>query len=238
MVTPRRDLRCIVPLSDVARRQREVRIKMADIFELFKKISKSEPQSTVPITHIVVGLGNPGLKYANTRHNAGFMVLDYLSQKLGVSIDRSKFQALVGEATIAGKRVLLMKPQTFMNNSGYAVCEAAAFYKIAPENVIVVSDDVNLDVGRMRVRSSGSAGGQKGLNDIIVQMGTDKIPRVRIGVGKKPHPEYDMADWVLGVLSEEDRKVISELCPRAQTGIEKLLLGDVDGAMQACNGAK
>jgi PTH1 family peptidyl-tRNA hydrolase len=211
---------------------------MADIFELFKKISKSEPQSTVPITHIIVGLGNPGLKYANTRHNAGFMVLDYLSQKFGVTIDRSKFQALVGETTMAGKRVLLMKPQTFMNNSGYAVCEAASFYKIAPENIIVVSDDVNLDVGRMRVRGSGSAGGQKGLNDIIVQMGTDKIPRVRIGVGKKPHPEYDMADWVLGVLSEEDRKTVAELCPRVQTGIEKLLLGDVDGAMQACNGAK
>ena len=211
---------------------------MADIFEFFKKISKSEPQSTAPITHIVVGLGNPGLKYANTRHNAGFMVMDYLSQKFGVSIDRSKFQALVGEATIAGKRVLLMKPQTFMNNSGYAVCEAATFYKIAPENIIVISDDVNLDVGRLRVRGNGSAGGQKGLNDIIVQMGTDKMPRVRIGVGKKPHPDYDMADWVLGVLSEEDRKTIAELCPRAQTGIEKLLVGDIDGAMQACNGAK
>ena len=211
---------------------------MADIFELFKKISKSEPQSTVPITHIVVGLGNPGLKYANTRHNAGFMTIDYIAQKLGVSIDRSKFQALVSEATIAGKRVLLMKPQTYMNNSGYAVCEAASFYKIAPENIIVISDDVNLDVGRLRVRGNGSAGGQKGLNDIIVQMGTDKIPRVRIGVGKKPHPDYDMVNWVLGVFPEPDRKAIDDLMPVVYEGIEKLLLGDTPGAMQICNGAK
>ena len=211
---------------------------MADIFELFKKIAKSEPQSTVPITHIVVGLGNPGLKYANTRHNAGFMVMDYISQKLGVSIDRSKFQALVGEATVAGKRVLLMKPQTFMNLSGNAVCEAASFYKIAPENIIVISDDVNLDVGRLRVRGNGSAGGQKGLNDIIVQSGTEKIPRVRIGVGKKPHPDYDMADWVLGLFPENDRKVLPEVFDRAQAGVSKLLEGDLDGAMQICNGAK
>ena len=211
---------------------------MADIFELFKKISKSEPQNTAPITHIVVGLGNPGLKYANTRHNAGFMAIDHIAQKLGVGIDRSKFQSLVGEATIAGKRVLLMKPQTYMNNSGYAVCEAASFYKIAPENIIVISDDVNLDIGRLRVRASGSAGGQKGLNDIIVQTGTDKIPRVRLGVGKKPHPDYDMADWVLGVLSEEDRKTMLDVYPRVQTGIEKILVGDLDGAMQCCNGAK
>ena len=211
---------------------------MADIFELFKKIAKEDSVGSIPITHIVVGLGNAGAKYANTRHNAGFMALDHIAEHLGVKVDRAKFQALVGEATVAGKRVLLMKPQTFMNNSGYAVCEAASFYKIPPENIIVISDDVNLDVGRLRVRASGSAGGQKGLNDIISQMGTDKIPRVRIGVGKKPHPEYDMADWVLGVFFEEDRKAIAEALPRAMTGVEKLLLGDVDGAMQSCNGAK
>ena len=211
---------------------------MADIFELFKKISKNDTQSQTPITHIVVGLGNPGLKYANTRHNAGFIAMDYLSGKLGVKIDRSKFQSLVAEATLFGKRVLLMQPQTFMNNSGYAVCEAASFYKIPSENIIVISDDVNLDVGRLRVRGSGSAGGQKGLNDIIVQMGTDKIPRIRLGVGKKPHPDYDMANWVLGVFPELDRKSIDELMPVVYQGIEKLLAGDVDGAMQICNGAK
>ena len=212
--------------------------KMADIFELFKKISKGDTQNTAPITHIVVGLGNPGLKYANTRHNAGFLTIDHISQKLGAKIDRSKFEALVGEATVAGKRVLLMKPQTFMNNSGNAVYDAASFYKIAPENIIVISDDVNLDVGRLRVRGSGSAGGQKGLNDIIVQMGSDKIPRIRIGVGKKPRPDYDMVDWVLGVFPEEDRKALLEVYDRAYNGLEKILSGDIDGAMQICNGAK
>ena len=211
---------------------------MADIFELFKKISKSESQGTTPITHIVVGLGNPGAKYANTRHNAGFMAVDYISEKLGEKVDRAKFEALVGEANIEGKRVLIMKPQTFMNNSGNAVCAAADFYKIAPENIIVISDDVNLDVGRLRVRASGSAGGQKGLNDIIVQSGSDKIPRIRVGVGKKPHPEYDMADWVLGTFSENDRKAINEAMPRVFEGLQKILSGDVPGAMQICNGAK
>ena len=211
---------------------------MADIFELFKKISKNESASTTPITHIVVGLGNPGAKYANTRHNAGFMALDYMSARLSTKIDRAKFEALVGEATVAGKRILLMKPQTYMNNSGNAVYEAAKFYKIAPENIIVISDDVNLDVGRLRVRGSGSAGGQKGLNDIIVQMGSDKIPRIRIGVGKKPHPDYDMVDWVLGAFPEADKKALDEVFSRAYEGLEKLLAGDVDGAMQICNGAK
>ena len=211
---------------------------MADIFELFKKISKNESASTTPITHIVVGLGNPGAKYANTRHNAGFMALDYMSARLSTKIDRAKFEALVGEATVAGKRILLMKPQTYMNNSGNAVYEAAKFYKIAPENIIVISDDVNLDVGRLRVRGSGSAGGQKGLNDIIVQMGSDKIPRIRIGVGKKPHPDYDMVDWVLGAFPEADKRALNEVFIRAYDGLEKLLSGDVDGAMQICNGAK
>ena len=211
---------------------------MADIFELFKKISGNDTASTTPITHIVVGLGNPGAKYANTRHNAGFMALDHISTKLGARVDRAKFEALVGEVNIAGKRVLLMKPQTFMNLSGNAVSEAAKFYKIPTENIIVISDDVNLDVGRLRVRGSGSAGGQKGLNDIIVQMGSDKIPRIRIGVGKKPHPEYDMADWVLGAFPEADKKALDDVFVRVYDGLLKLLAGDVDGAMQICNGAK
>ena len=235
-MTPGSNFRC----KSFCNKMRKLRMedKMADIFDLFKKIAKNDTASTAPITHIVVGLGNPGAKYANTRHNAGFMMLDHLSSKLGVKVDRAKFEALVGEATVAGKRVLLMKPQTFMNNSGKAVSEAVKFYKIPPENVIVISDDVNLDVGRLRVRASGSAGGQKGLNDIIVQMGSDKIPRIRIGVGKKPHPDYDMADWVLGAFPEADKKVLDEVFVRACNGLEKLLAGDVDGAMQICNGAK
>ena len=132
---------------------------MSNIFDIFKKLEQEREQvSTAPITHIVVGLGNPGDKYFYTRHNAGFLAMDYVSQKCGAAVNKSKFKALVGEGNIAGKRVLLMKPQTFMNLSGDAVIEAANFYKIPVENIIVMSDDVSLDVGRIRVRKSGSDG--------------------------------------------------------------------------------
>ena len=212
---------------------------MSNIFDIFKKIEKeNESRAMAPITHIVVGLGNPGDKYFYTRHNAGFLAMDYVSQKCNAQVNRSKFHALVGEGMIAGKRVLLMKPQTFMNLSGDAVSEAAAFYKIPIENIIVMSDDVNLDVGRIRVRKSGSDGGQKGLRSIIERMGKDSFPRVRFGVGKKPHPDYDMADWVLGNFSEEDKKALFECFAIAYSGIEKLVAGDVDGAMQICNSKK
>ena len=212
---------------------------MSNIFDIFKKIeSESAAKALSPITHLVVGLGNPGDKYFYTRHNAGFLAMDYISQKCGAAVNRAKFKALVGEATIAGKRVLLMKPQTFMNLSGEAVKEAMSFYKIPIENVIVISDDVNLDVGRMRVRKNGSDGGQKGLRSIIEHAASDNFPRIRLGVGKKPHPDYDMADWVLGNLSESDKKAIFECFGTAYEGLEKLLCGDVDGAMQVCNSKK
>ncbi len=212
---------------------------MSNIFDIFKKIeTERNDKALAPITHLVVGLGNPGDKYFYTRHNAGFLAMDYISQKCGATVNKSKFKALVGEATIAGKRVLLMKPQTFMNASGEAVREAANFYKIPMENIIVLSDDVNLDVGRMRVRKSGSDGGQKGLRSIITLMSSDSFPRIRFGVGKKPHPDYDMADWVLGNLSEEDKKAIFDCFVTGYEGLEKLLAGDVDGAMQICNSKK
>lgn len=212
---------------------------MSGIFDIFKKIEKeNEARATQPISHIVVGLGNPGDKYFYTRHNAGFLAMDYVSQKCDVKVNKSKFHALVGEGTIAGKRVLLMKPQTLMNASGNAVSEAAAFYKIPVENIIVMSDDVNLDVGRMRVRKNGSDGGQKGLRSIIECMGSDNFPRLRFGVGKKPHPDYDLADWVLGNFSEEDKKTLFNCFETAYSGIEKMILGDVDGAMQICNSKK
>ncbi len=212
---------------------------MANIFDIFKKLEKESSElSREPITHLVVGLGNPGNKYFHTRHNAGFLAMDYISQKCGVSVDRSKFKALVGEAKLGGKRVLLMKPQTMMNASGDAVIEAANFYKIPIENIIVISDDVNLDVGRMRVRKSGSDGGQKGLRSIITRFGKDTFPRLRIGVGKKPHPDYDMVDWVLGEFSDKDKKILFEVFGVVYEGIEKMVAGDIDGAMQICNGAK
>lgn len=159
---------------------------MADIFELFKQISSSGnnvPRS--PVTHIVVGLGNPGEKYARTRHNAGFIAMDYLCEKYSLPKFRLKFKSVCAEETVSDHRVLFMKPETYMNNSGEAVKEAASFYKISPENIIVISDDINLEPGALRIRESGSDGGQKGLRSIIEHMGTDRIPRIRIGVGLK-----------------------------------------------------
>ena len=149
---------------------------MANIFDLFKKIEKPS-ESNAPITHIICGLGNPGDKYVCTRHNAGFVAMDHLCREIGATCNRVKFKALCGEATVNGVRVLLMKPQTYMNASGEAVAEASSFYKIPAENIIVISDDIAQDIGRVRIRKSGSAGGQKGLKSIIEHLNTDKFPR-------------------------------------------------------------
>lgn len=208
---------------------------MADIFDLFKQIAKKDDTPKTPISWLIVGLGNPGEKYRFTRHNAGFLVIDYLAEQYGARIDRAKFHALVGEATVGRQHVLLVKPQTMMNASGLAVQEAASFYKIDPTHILVISDDIAQGVGRMRVRRRGSAGGQKGLGDIITCMGTDAFPRLRMGVGAKPHPDYDLASWVLSELSEKDREVFFATFPTAKAGVEKILSGDVDGAMQICN---
>ena len=208
---------------------------MANIFDLFKQISTSEDSGSGAIEYILVGLGNPGKEYERTRHNAGFMALDYISGRCGARVDRAKFSALVGETTINGKRVLLMKPQTFMNSSGEAVSAAAKFYKIAPENIIVISDDVSLDVGRVRVRRKGSHGGQKGLKSIQECLGTEDYQRIKIGVGAKPHPDYDMAAWVLSTFEPKDIEAISETYPRIFDGLCKMLDGDTEEAMQICN---
>ncbi len=208
---------------------------MADIFDLFKQIAKKEEAPHAPVTWLIVGLGNPGDKYKMTRHNAGFLTLDYLAEQYGARIDRAKFHALCGEASIGKHRVLLLKPQTLMNASGLAVQEAAAFYKLSPDHILVISDDIAQDVGKMRVRRKGSAGGQKGLNDIITCMGTDAIPRLRMGVGQKPHPDYDLGDWVLSEFRGEERERLFSTFPTAKLGIEKLLDGDFDTAMQICN---
>jgi len=209
---------------------------MANIFDLFKQISKNEDTSNGPIEYIVAGLGNPGSQYEKTRHNAGFLAMDYLSGKYGARIDRAKFKALVGETTIAGKRVLLMKPQTFMNSSGEAIAEAARFYKCPTEKIIVISDDFLLDVGRLRVRRNGTHGGHNGLKSIQREISSTEYPRIRIGVGQKPHPDYDVIDWVLGNFSSEDLKKISDRFETLSQGLEKILSSDVDGAMQICNG--
>jgi PTH1 family peptidyl-tRNA hydrolase len=209
---------------------------MSNIFDLLKKIStKSDTASVLPISYLVVGLGNPGDKYFYTRHNTGFLALDYISQKLGLKINRSKFKALVGDTVVEGKRVLFMKPQTFMNNSGEAVREAANFYNISPENIIVIFDDILFPVGRLRVRRNGSDGGHNGIKSIIFHLSSDKFPRIKVGAGEKPHPEYELVDWVLSEFSESEKKVLFDTFEVVYNGLLKIIGGDIDAAMQSCN---
>ncbi|MBO7342014.1 MAG: aminoacyl-tRNA hydrolase [Clostridia bacterium] len=209
---------------------------MANIFDLFKKIEKNTPAVQGPVTHLIVGLGNPGAQYANTRHNAGFLALDAIAEKLGVRIDRTRFKALTAEASLGGAHVLLLKPQTFMNLSGEAVREAAAFYHIEPANIIVIYDDINLAVGRLRVRGKGSDGGHNGIKSIIAQLGSNEFPRVRVGVGERPNPAYDLADWVLSAFTPGEREALAASFPAVQAGAELLVKGDLAAAQQRCNG--
>ena len=209
---------------------------MADIFELFKKIASGRSEPAGAVTHIVVGLGNPGDKYARTRHNAGFLAMDYIAEKYGLPKFRSRFKALVADGVIDTRRVLFMKPQTFMNNSGEAVREAADFYKIPPENIVVISDDVNLAPGFLRIRESGSDGGQKGLASIIEHMNSDKIPRMRIGVGAKPRPDYELADWVLGEIPQSDREAMFDALGRVADALPLVLAGKFADAASRYNG--
>lgn len=207
---------------------------MSNIFDLFKKIETDTP-SKLPVSFLVVGLGNPGSDYTFTRHNAGFLTIDYISQKLGVQVNRAKFHALYGETKIGNAGVMLVKPQTYMNESGVAVREIAEFYKIPTENIIVISDDISLDVGRLRVRKKGSDGGQKGLRSIIYHLNSDNFPRIRVGIGQKPNPNYDLADWVLSKFTADEQKILFEKFETVFQGIEKIINGDVDGAMSLCN---
>lgn len=202
---------------------------MANIFDLFKKIESSS--NNEPISAIVVGLGNPGDKYDKTRHNAGFMAIDYIASKCGTRIDRAKFHSLVCEATVGGRRVLLMKPETFMNNSGVAVAAAKSFYKIANENVIVLHDEISFEPGIIRIRRKGSAGGHNGLKSIIEHLPGEDFPRVKIGVGKKPTPEYDLADWVLGKMSADGLKSLEERFSDIEDSVKLILNGKIDEAM-------
>ena len=212
---------------------------MANIFDIFKEISgEREAKANQPITHLIVGLGNPGDKYFHTRHNAGFLMMDYLSQKANIRVDKVKFKALVGDGEIGGRRVLLMKPQTFMNHSGEAVAEAAKFYKIAPENIIVISDDITQEPGKIRIRKKGSAGGHNGLKDIIAHLSSDAFPRIRLGVGEKPHPDYDLAAWVLSDFTKQEQQRLFSAFACVSDGIRKMLDGDFDGAQQLCNSHK
>ena len=184
------------------------------------------------VSWLVVFLGNPGPKYECTRHNAGFMTADAMAKKLGVSINKLRFKALTASADIGGEKVLLMKPQTFMNLSGEAVGEAARFYKVQPEHVIVVSDEVSLPLGKLRVRPKGSAGGHNGLKSIIAHLGSDAFPRIRLGVGAPPHPDYDMADWVLSVFRNQD---LEDMLSASDRAAEAVITYITDGPERAMN---
>ena len=184
---------------------------------------------------LVVGLGNPEPKYDTTRHNAGFMAIDRIAQKTGCKVDQLKFKSLYGMCEIEGKKVMLMKPSTYMNNSGEAVQEASQFYKIGPEHIIVIFDDISLDVGKMRIRRKGSDGGHNGIKSIIYLTGSDQYPRIKIGVGKKPHPDYDLAAWVLGHFSDEDMKNLSPVLDNSFEAVKEIVKGNIDRAMNLFN---
>lgn len=185
--------------------------------------------------YLVAGLGNPGREYEFTRHNAGFLAMDMLCDKYGCKIDRLKYKSLLGECAINGHRLLLIKPQTFMNNSGEAVRDAAAFYKIPPERTLVLFDDISLPVGRIRVRRSGSDGGHNGMKNIIYLSGSDAFPRIKIGVGQKPHPDYDLKDWVLSRFGKEEEKLLKTALENAVGAIETVVCDSLDSAMNKFN---
>ena len=187
------------------------------------------------VEYIVAGLGNPGRQYENTRHNAGLIALDKLADKYNCNVSKMKYKALIGDCTIAGKRTLLMKPQTFMNLSGEAVVQAMSFYKIPPENVIVLFDDISLDVGRMRIRRKGSDGGQKGMRSIIELSGSNLFPRVKIGIGEKPNPNWQLADWVLSRFTAAEREALDKVTDNACGAVEYIIAGNIDKAMADFN---
>ncbi len=187
------------------------------------------------VEYIVVGLGNPDKKYENTRHNTGWLALDRIAEKLDCKVNRIKFKSFVGECGINGKKVLLMKPTTYMNNSGQAVVEAMNFYKIPPENVIIIFDDISLDVGKMRIRSKGSDGGQKGMRSIINLSGSNNFPRIKIGIGAKPNPGWDLADWVLSRFTDDEQKLLEKMFDNASQAVELITDGKIDRAMNLYN---
>ena len=205
------------------------------IFDIFDRISSDSSRAGGKIEYIIAGLGNPGMEYDNTRHNAGFNVLDTLASQLGENINRLKFKGKTAEASIGGKRCLLLKPTTYMNNSGESIVQAMEFYKIDIAHVIVVCDDISLDTGKLRIRRKGSHGGHNGLRSICELTGSDDFPRIKIGVGKKPHPDYDLAKWVLGKFGKEDAEKMKESAENACECIKLMVQDKTDEAMNKYN---
>lgn len=185
--------------------------------------------------YIIVGLGNPGRQYETTRHNTGFICLDRLAEKYSISVKKLKFKSIMGEGRIEGKRCLLLKPQTFMNSSGEAVRDAAEFYKIPAERIIVIYDDISLEPGKLRIRRKGSDGGHNGIKSIIYHLKSDNFPRVKVGVGAKPNPEYDLADWVLSHFSSAEAKLVKEAADKVACAVELMVKDNIDKAMSDYN---
>lgn len=184
---------------------------------------------------IVVGLGNPGGQYENTRHNVGFRAIDYLCKEYMVSSEKKKFDAICTKVLMNGKNILLLKPQTFMNNSGLSVAKAADFYKMTPESIIVIFDDISLDPGKLRVRRKGSAGGHNGVKSIIQFLSSEDFPRIKIGVGKKPNPNWVLANWVLSKFSDVEDKLIEEAISKVNDTLKFIFDGQIDKAMNLVN---
>lgn len=203
------------------------------IFDLFRQVESAAPAG--PPEYLIVGLGNPGLEYAQTRHNAGFMTLDLLAEREHTEIKRMKFKSLCGDAVIAGKRCLLMKPTTYMNNSGQAVAEAMQFYKLPIDHIIVVYDDISLEPSRLRIRRKGSDGGHNGIKSIIYLTGEDTFPRIKLGVGKKPRPDYNLADWVLSRFTREELEQMHIAAEHACESIALMVNGKIEEAMNRYN---
>lgn len=206
-----------------------------NIFDKFRQISREENLPSGPVEYIIAGLGNPGLQYEGTRHNAGYMVMDKLGEKLGFDIKRMKFKSLCGDVSIGGKHCVVLKPTTYMNNSGQAIAEAMNFYKLDIDHIIIVYDDISLEPGRLRIRRKGSDGGHNGIKSIIHLTGEDTFPRIKMGVGKKPHPKYDLADWVLGHFSDEDKEKMDKAAENACEALELMVSGKTDEAMNKFN---
>lgn len=184
---------------------------------------------------MVVGLGNPGKDYEFTRHNAGFLTVDHIAVEEDAEIKKLKYKALIGDTVIAGHRCLLVKPQTYMNNSGEAVREISQFYKIPPEKIIVIFDDISLPCGKLRIRRKGTDGGHNGIKSIIYHLNSDNFPRIKVGVGAKPHPDYNLADWVLSVFKKDEMEELKKAITKATEVLPFMLDGEIDKAMNKAN---
>ena len=196
---------------------------------------RKKSNSASPVDFIIAGLGNPGKEYQSTRHNSGYIAIDYICEKLGVKANKIKFKSLTCDCRIDNKRCLILKPTTYMNLSGAAIKEAMDFYKLGPENLLVIFDDISLDTGKIRIRRKGSDGGQRGVKNIIYLLNSDTFPRIKIGIGPKPHEEYDLKDFVLSKFTGDDAEKIKKILPDVFESVKYIINGDIDKAMNMYN---